>query len=229
MRTPSRPGQQTLPACLWTQLRAGLVALELLPDEAIIERYLRFLDLLLKWNRVNSLVAGHDPEQILRRHMLDSLSIHPYVRGQRCLDVGSGAGFPGLMLAMAQPERHWYLLDSRTKKWTFLRQVAAELDLDNVTVVASRVEDYRPQQAFHTLSCRGVAPLSRLLRLLGHLLTPATQLLAMCGRGVDAELAAGIDPGLQVVQRWQLDTAANSHLLCITRRAVVSESEQTAF
>ncbi|MHC8441117.1 MAG: 16S rRNA (guanine(527)-N(7))-methyltransferase RsmG [Candidatus Eutrophobiaceae bacterium] len=146
-----------------------------------LECFWHYQVLLGKWNRIGNLVADANPDIVLRRHILDSLSILPYLRGQRCLDAGSGAGFPGLALALAEPERHWVLLDSRAKKVRFLRQAVLELNLDNVEVVCQRAEKFTPVDGFATLACRAFAPLDKLPGLLGHLLGEDSRLLVMSG------------------------------------------------
>ena len=135
-------------------LTQGLRALGEDPAAHPCDTYLWFLGELAKWNKAYNLTAIRDPGQMLTHHLLDSLSILPYLQGQRCLDVGTGAGLPGLILALARPDTHWTLLDSKSKKIRFLQHVLYELKPSNVELALSRVEDYRPAQSFSTIVSR---------------------------------------------------------------------------
>ncbi len=153
-------------------------------------QYLQYIALLHKWNQAYNLTAVKKPEDMLRRHVLDSLSVLAFIKGRQCLDIGTGAGLPGLILALAQTRRQWTLLDSNQKKIRFLTHIKGVLNVDNVEIVQARVEDYQPKQEFDTLICRAVAPLQRLLEQTAHLITPTNQLLAMKGRQVGDEINA---------------------------------------
>lgn len=168
---------------------AGLQSLGLQPDQQPCNDYIRYVELLHKWNQAYNLTALKQPEQMLSRHVLDSLSVLPFIEGKRCLDIGTGAGLPGLILALALVETEWTLLDSNQKKIRFLQHVKAELQLDNVEVVHSRVEDFVPKNHFDTVICRAFAPLNRMLKFSQHLITNNNQLLAMKGKTIDSELA----------------------------------------
>jgi len=157
-------------------------------------RLLAHLALLEQWNRRFNLTAVRDVDTMVARHLLDSLAVARFVRGDSLIDIGSGAGFPGLPLAVARPQLQVTLLDSRMRRVEFLRAVCAELQLGNVEVVRARVEDYRPARKFDTLTVRAFAPLARTLRLTVNLHRPGARLLAMKGRAPDAEIAAaGVD------------------------------------
>ena len=175
-----------------TRLRTGLTALRLDPDRHPCRSYLAYIDLLSRWNRVYSLTAVRGSENILSRHVLDALSILPYVQGERCLDVGSGAGLPGLILALADPGREWVLLDSNQKKTRFLTQAVIELAIPNVEVVRARVEDYDTETRFTTITSRAFASLTQFHELTHRLLAPGGHLLAMKGP-VTVELEAQIE------------------------------------
>lgn len=159
------------------------------------QRQLRqHLQLLVKWNRALNLTAL-PPEQMITRHTLDSLTIASFVRGDSVLDIGSGGGFPGVPLAIAQPHRRFTLLDSRTKRAEFLRAARTELALNNVEVVESRVENYRSARKFSTLTARALASLTQTLHLTAALHHRDARLLAMKGRATTANAEiAQIDP-----------------------------------
>src|SRR5262245_20604591 len=122
------------------------------------------------------------------RHVLDSLSVHRLVQGARVADAGSGAGLPGIPLALALPTLRMTLIDAGSKKVRFLRHVASELALANVEVVHARIEDYHPASGFDTVLARALAPLPRMLDLVAHLCRPGGRMLAMQGRHHDEEL-----------------------------------------
>lgn len=158
-------------------------------DTGIAPRLLAFLGLLAKWNRVYNLTAVRDPAAMVRRHLLDSLTVLPFVIGERVLDVGSGAGLPGIPLAIADSGRSYVLLDSNLKRTRFLVQAVAELSLANVAVVRSRIEDYRPAQGFDTVLARAYASIERLVLGAGHCLRAEGRIIAMKGREPAGELA----------------------------------------
>jgi len=170
-------------------LMEGCERLDLqLPEGAYI-RLAAYLVLLERWNRAYNLTAVREPEAMVIRHLLDSLSILPWLAGPRVLDVGSGAGLPGIPMAIAQPEYEFCLLDSNGKRTRFLTQATAELRLCNVSVVRSRVEDYRPVTLFNSVVSRAFATLAELVADAGRLCAPTGRLLAMKGVFPDDELA----------------------------------------
>ena len=148
-----------------------------------------YLRLLERWNRAYNLTAVRDPEAMVVRHVLDSLSILPWLEGPRVLDVGSGAGLPGMPLAIVRPEYQFCLLDSNGKRTRFLAQAVMELRLVNVDVIRSRVEDHRPDALFDSVVSRAFATLAELVADAGRLCAPGGRLLAMKGVFPDEELA----------------------------------------
>ncbi|MFZ1326976.1 MAG: 16S rRNA (guanine(527)-N(7))-methyltransferase RsmG [Candidatus Contendobacter sp.] len=170
-------------------LTEGCKALQLRLSERAEVRLIAYLALLERWNRAYNLTAVRDPEAMVVRHLLDSLSILPWVEGPRVLDVGSGAGLPGIPLAVVCPEHEFFLLDSNSKRTRFLIQVAAELQLSNVRVVRSRVGDYQPAALFNSVVSRAFATLAELAAAAGRLCAPGGRLLAMKGVFPDEELA----------------------------------------
>jgi 16S rRNA (guanine527-N7)-methyltransferase len=156
-----------------------------------------YVALLVKWNRAYNLTAVRDPAEMIEKHLLDSLSITGYLHGGRICDVGTGAGLPGVPLAIACPERHFTLLDSNGKKTRFLVQAAAELQLRNLDVVHARAEQYRPPAPCDTVVTRAFATLADMLATSGHLLAADGRFLAMKGAFPRDELAA-VPPGFRV-------------------------------
>jgi 16S rRNA (guanine527-N7)-methyltransferase len=146
-----------------------------------------------EWGARMNLTAIRDRDQQVTRHVLDSLSVRPWLKGQRIADLGSGAGFPGIPLAVVERERHFALLESIGKKCEFLRHVVATLGLANVEVVQARSDHFRPPVRFTTVVARAVGPLAKLVRSAGHLVVGGGRMLAMKGRFPEAELAARLD------------------------------------
>jgi len=167
---------------------ARALALEL--DEAQLAKLVAHLDLLDEWNARMNLTAIRDRPSQLTKHLLDSLAVQPYLVGHRIADVGSGAGFPGIPLAIVEPGRQFALIESTGKKCRFLEHVRDTLGLANVEVVQSRAENYRPEVRFDTVLARAVGPLADLVKVAGALVVGGGRLLAMKGRYPTDELAA---------------------------------------
>ena len=165
----------------------------------LLEPLLDYLQLLCKWNKAYNLTAIRDPDEMLFKHLLDSLAILPWFKADYCLDVGTGAGFPGIPLALATPASHWVLLDSNIKKVNFLRQVKRQLGLNQVEIIHHRVEEYHADQRFDLITSRAFASLEDMIKATSHLLGPNGQWLAMKGRVPEDELKA-IQQPFQVIQ-----------------------------
>lgn len=187
------------PDLLVDSIRNGLTALGMQPDNHPVEAYVHYLQLLQTWNKTYNLTAVRDPELMVTHHILDSLAVLPYLNGKRCLDVGTGAGLPGLILALVGPDRQWVLLDSNQKKVRFVNQAILQLKPGNVKTECVRVEQYQPQQLFNTVICRAFASLGTIYAQAGHLLAPGGSLLAMKGHDIHDELA-GLDESTVSVQ-----------------------------
>lgn len=164
-----------------TQLNEALTAMGLDIDATKQASLLDYLALLKKWNSTYNLTAIHEPGKMLTHHLLDSLAVLPYVTGNRLLDVGSGAGLPGIPLAIARPDLSVTLIDASHKKCAFIQQAAIELKLDNVTAMHGRVEDMRPDTPFPQIVSRAFSDLSDFVRLTAHLLAEGGEWLAMKG------------------------------------------------
>lgn len=182
---------------LHRRLADGIAALGLALDAGQQERLLAYLALLVKWNKAYNLTAIRDPLEMVTKHLLDSLAVLPHLHGARVLDVGSGAGLPGIPLAIADPQREYTLLDSNGKKTRFLLQAKGELGLSNLSVVHSRLEQYRPGQLFDTVTARAFASLADMTAGAASLLAPGGALLAMKGEYPQQELDA-LPPGFAV-------------------------------
>lgn len=151
-----------------------------LPPQAE-QTLLDFIALLEKWNHAYNLTAVRQPTQMISRHLMDSLVVMPYLHGEQILDVGSGAGLPGIPLALVCPERQFTLLDSNGKKVRFMRQAVSQLGLENVTVVHSRVEQFQSSSGFDTIIARAYATLGELVRGARHLCRSDGRFLIMKG------------------------------------------------
>ena len=165
-------------------LERGLGELALALPTGAAAKLLAYLDLLAKWNRTHNLTAIRDPLQAVSHHLLDSLVVAPHLRlpaGGRLADVGSGAGLPGIPLAIARPDWQVTLNDSNTKKTAFVRQAAIELRLANVAVHEGRVQDWRPAERFAAVISRAFAELSDFIAACRHLVAPGGVLAAMKG------------------------------------------------
>ena len=169
-------------------LRVGLNDLGgLNADPVLTQKLLDYLALLGRWNRTYNLTAVRDPAEMITRHLLDSLSVLPWVPGQRLLDAGTGAGLPGVPLALARPDLDVTLLDSSGKKVRFLSHVRRELGLQNAHPVQARLEDYDPSNGFDAIISRALAGLASFAGAVRHLAGTA-RLLAMKGRYPASEL-----------------------------------------
>ena len=172
------------------RLTAGLRGLGLELEPAQVAALGTLLDELADWNTRVNLTAIRDPAEAVDKHLLDSLAVRPLLKGLAVADVGSGAGFPGLPLAVADTDRRFALVESTGKKAKFLRHVVARLDLPNVEVVPLRAESYKPSRPFDSVIARALGPLSKFVRVAGHLAGRGGRLLAMKGKVPEDEIEA---------------------------------------
>jgi len=175
-------------------LAEGVAEIGIEIDDQRKRALLGYLSLLKRWNRVYNLTAVKSDADFVTRHLLDSLSVVPYLHGRKIIDVGSGAGLPGIPVALACPDLEVTLLDSNAKRCRFLRQVQAQLKLQNVSIVQQRAEKFHPHEKFDSLLSRAFSSLSSFIACSGHLLADSGQLLAMKGQWSgeeSAEMAVG--------------------------------------
>lgn len=168
-------------------LRDGLQSLGVEADTA---PFMQYLSLLEKWNKVHNLTAIRDFPSMITHHLLDSLAILPYIKGPRLIDIGSGAGFPGIPIALLNPLFTIVLLDSNGKKTRFLQEVKRVLQLKNIEIVQVRAEIYSPTSAFDTVMSRAFGSLGNMISWTQHLIEPSGQWLAMKGHVPTEELTA---------------------------------------
>lgn len=172
------------------QLQRGIEQLQLTLPESAIDRLLNYLALLVKWNQAYNLTAVRDPVAMVSRHLLDSLSVMPYLQKNRYADVGTGAGLPGIPLAIAFPAKQFTLIDSNGKKIRFVTQAIAQLQLTNVTAIQCRVENWQPPQLYDAVLSRAFATLADMAHSCAHLLATNGTLLALKGIYPEQELSA---------------------------------------
>lgn len=171
-------------------LEAGAKEIGIEPTAQRLQQLLQLVDELELGNAQFNLTAIRDRPGMLRKHVLDSLSLQPFLCGDRLADVGTGAGFPGLPLAIVNPQRSFTLIEATGKKARFAAQTAERLGLRNVQIVHGRAESYRPFELFDTVAARALASLADFVAYAGHLCAPGGRLLAMKGKRPDEEISA---------------------------------------
>jgi len=201
------------------RLHQGLTEIGLRLPAAVESQLWKYLQLLARWNQAYNLTAVRDPDEMVTRHLLDSLVIAPWLQGPRVLDIGTGPGLPGIPLAVTHPELSFTLLDANAKKTRFVTQAIGELGLKNAEVVQTRVENYRPEQKFDTLVSRAFASIADMLAGARHLSAEHGRFLAMKGTYPEEELAAvPAEFVTQVVPLHVPGLKAKRHLVILTQR-----------
>ncbi len=170
------------------RLTAGARSLKVRTSPEARAAMIDFLKHLETWNASYNLTAVRAPEDMVVRHLLDSLAAAPYVKGDSVADVGSGPGLPGIPLALAQPGKRYTLIESNAKKAAFLRHIVRSLKLQNVSVVQERSDDYRSRGGFDTVICRALAETELALKMAGHLCAPGGRFVLLKGRDPAEEL-----------------------------------------
>jgi 16S rRNA (guanine527-N7)-methyltransferase len=189
-------------------------------EDSLFESLSEYVALLLKWNKTYNLTNIIQPDEVVLKHLIDSLAIGPYLHGQRIIDVGTGAGLPGIPLALAYPDKAFTLLDRNGKKTRFLNQVVRQLKLANVDVVDARVERYNSAQGFDTITSRAFTSLADMLKKTSHLTSNTGRFLAMKGQHPQAELnelPVGFDAQVHTVQLGNQDL--QRHVVILKRNS----------
>jgi 16S rRNA (guanine527-N7)-methyltransferase len=195
------------------KLSQGLQALAIKLDDATQNKLLDYLTLLQKWNKVHNLTAVRDPNDMVTLHLLDSLAVLPHIRQGRLLDVGSGAGLPGIPLAIVRPDLQVTVMDSNHKKASFMRQAKAVLGIGNLEVACGRVEEFRPEYKFDMVISRAFSDLAEFMRLTNHLCAEGGMWLAMKGVYPHEELAQVTGRTAEVVPLTVPGLEAQRHLV----------------
>lgn len=179
-------------------LKSGISLLDLDNHEYLYTKLLIYIDLLIKWNKTYNLTSLTKKEDIITTHLLDCLSVVKKIDGQRILDVGSGAGLPGLMIAIARPTTHLCLIDKVAKKTSFMKQVVLELELSNVEIIHGRVEDLRVKNPFDTIVSRAFSEVEKFISLTQHLISKQGVWLIMKSKKIMTEDLKKLDKSFEV-------------------------------
>lgn len=172
------------------KLRQLVAQTSLQLSEQQLQQLVQYVQLLDKWNSAYNLTSVRDPMEMLVKHIMDSLAVAPFIKGQRIIDVGTGPGLPGIPLAICFPDKEFTLLDSLGKRIRFLNQVKLQLGLKNVTPLQSRVEEHQPDPGYDVVLSRAFASLSDMIGWCAHLPAADGQFLAMKGAQAAEEIAA---------------------------------------
>ena len=195
-------------------LASGIIEMGLDVSRETQEKLLAYMALLQKWNKVYNLTAVRDPLEMVTLHLLDSLSVLPYIKTKNLLDVGSGGGLPGIVLAICLPNLQVTTIDTVQKKVIFMRQVKGELGLNNLEVVHARVENYQPSEKFDAIISRAFSEIALLIKLTQHLLTENGKWLAMKGQMPHDELV-GLTLKNKIIPLQVAGLDAERHLLVL--------------
>ncbi|OED39110.1 hypothetical protein AB833_16340 [Chromatiales bacterium (ex Bugula neritina AB1)] len=187
------------------ELSSGIQQLGIAVPAELQNKLIDYIELLAKWNRTHNLTAIRDVADMVRRHLLDSLSISEYIDSDSMLDVGSGAGLPGIPIGIIKPHVNVTLVDSVEKKTRFMQYVAADLGLKNISVLHRRVEDIPDQTGYPVIVARAFSSVDKLCRLTAHLVAPGGKILAMIGRPLDTDSSKSLNlSGFSIVKEEKL-------------------------
>ena len=200
-------------------LEAGMQQMEVEYSSEQRDMLLAYLQLLMTWNKAYNLTAIRDPGEMIKLHLLDSLAVLPHISGKRLIDVGTGAGLPGIPLAIMCPERDFTLLDSNGKKTRFLFQARCDLGLSNLKEINSRVENHQPEVPYDAVLSRAFTSVADMVNKCSHLLSPEGLFLAMKGKFPQSELSeVGKDYKVNASHTLQVPGVdGERHLIVISR------------
>jgi 16S rRNA (guanine527-N7)-methyltransferase len=201
-------------------LKTALAENQISCDDSVQQKLVRYLELMIKWNKVFNLTSITHPREMVYLHIIDSLAVAPYLHGKRLLDVGSGAGLPGIPLAIQYPDQQWILLDKNNKKTRFLTQVIAELGLNNVTAMHSRCEDFQPELCFDSILSRAFGTIRMFVETTQHLLCKEGVFIAMKGKYPQTEVDE-LPTGFVVQKTERIDIKGidvERHVICLSKK-----------
>ncbi len=198
-------------------LETALAENQLVLNEEAVNRLLHYLDMIVKWNKVFNLTSITEPREMVYLHIIDSLLTAPFLSGKRFLDVGSGAGLPGIPLAILHPEHEWVLLDKNNKKTRFMTQAIAELKLTNAQSVHIRAEDFHPEKCFDGILSRAYATLGEFIKTTRHLICKNGTFIALKGKYPQDEMdeASGLLGETTVTAIHLRGMKIDRHIVCI--------------
>ena len=202
------------------ELQRGISSLSLNCNEEMLSSLLAYIELLKKWNSAYNLLGGNESASLVSRHILDSLSVDPHLEGNLLLDIGAGAGLPGIPLAILNPDKQFVLIDSNGKKTRFMFQAQIQLGLGNITIENCRIEHYQSIQQIDMVMCRAFATLADTLTMLQPIFSDECKLLAMKGHYPEDEIAR-LPDGFELSKSIKLDVPGNEsqrHLIEIMRK-----------
>ena len=202
------------------ELQRGISSLSLNCNEEMLSSLLAYIELLKKWNSAYNLLGGNESALLVSRHILDSLSVDPHLEGNLLLDIGAGAGLPGIPLAILNPDKQFVLIDSNGKKTRFMFQAQIQLGLGNITIENCRIEHYQSIQQIDMVMCRAFSTLADTLTMLQPIFSDECKLLAMKGHYPEDEIAR-LPDGFELSKSIKLDVPGNEsqrHLIEIMRK-----------
>ena len=204
---------------LHQQLSSLLAQTDIALTELQQQQLVQYVELLDKWNKAYNLTSVRNPSEMVVKHIMDSLMVAPHLAGKQYIDVGTGPGLPGIVLAIALPDTHFVLLDSLGKRVRFLMQVKHALGLDNVTPVQSRVEDYQPSVKLDGVLSRAFASLQDMVQWCEHLIDNSGRFIALKGQFPEQELES-LPTGVHFEQKISLEVPeldAERHLIILSK------------
>jgi len=202
------------------ELQRGISSLSLNCNEEKLSSLLAYIDLLKKWNSAYNLLGGNESASLVSRHILDSLSVAPYLEGNLIADIGAGAGLPGIPLAILNPSKKFVLIDSNGKKTRFMFQAKIQLGLDNISIENCRIEHYQSIEQIDMVTCRALSTLADTLTMLQPIFSEECKLLAMKGHYPEDEISQ-LPEGFELSRSIKLDVPGSEsqrHLIEIMRK-----------